>query len=27
VMTGQAICTPTGTPLMPVAAQTRVIGM
>lgn len=26
VMSGQAICAPTGTPLMPVSAQTRVIG-
>jgi hypothetical protein len=25
VMTGVAICTPTGTPLLPVVAQTRVI--
>jgi hypothetical protein len=25
VMTGLAICTPTGTPLLPVVAQTRVI--
>jgi hypothetical protein len=27
VMTGVAICTPTGTPLLPVVAQTRVIAM
>jgi hypothetical protein len=27
VMTGMAICTPTGTPLLPVVAQTRVIAM
>jgi hypothetical protein len=25
IMTGVAICVPTGTPLMPVVAQTRVI--
>lgn len=25
VMTGQALCAPTGTPLLPVAAQTRVV--
>ena len=27
LMSGQAVCTPTGTPLVPVAAQTRVLGM
>ncbi|MHA7599845.1 hypothetical protein ACX12L_07870 [Alicycliphilus sp. T452] len=27
LMSGQAICTPTGTPLVPVAAQTRVLGV
>ncbi len=27
VLSGQAICAPTGTPLLPVSAQTRVIGM
>lgn len=27
LMSGQAACTPTGTPLVPVAAQTRVLGM
>lgn len=26
LMTGQSICAPSGTPLLPVAAQTRVIG-
>jgi hypothetical protein len=26
LLDSQAICTPTGTPLLPVAAQTRVIG-
>jgi hypothetical protein len=25
IMTGQSVCTPTGTPLVPVVAQTRVI--
>ena len=25
IMTGQSVCTPTGTPLIPVSAQTRVI--
>lgn len=27
LMSGQSVCTPTGTPLMPVSAQTRVTGM
>ena len=27
LLSSQAICAPTGTPLLPVAAQTRVIGM
>jgi hypothetical protein len=27
LMSSQAVCAPTGTPLAPVAAQTRVIGM
>ena len=27
LMSGQGICTPTGTPLIPVAAQTRVLGV
>ena len=26
LMDSQAVCVPTGTPLLPVAAQTRVIG-
>lgn len=27
LMSGQSVCAPTGTPLMPVSAQTRVTGM
>ncbi|RKJ98694.1 hypothetical protein [Alicycliphilus denitrificans] len=27
LMSGQAVCTPTGTPLVPVGVQTRVLGM